>query len=92
MVDALGRLTDAQRGLRVTDVTASGPSHTKLFPNFDVITGVMYPGPRRPIRTIADLRQLLDKAKGNYVSLEVFGVAAQGQPGSTRVVNLRVGD
>ena len=79
------------RGLRIADVTASGPSHAKLFEN-DVILEVLYPGPRRAVRTAADLQRVLDQVNsGDVISLNVWNArtAASGQ--GSRVVNLRVG-
>jgi serine protease Do len=79
------------RGLRIADVTPSGPSHSKLFEN-DVILEVLYPLPRRTVRTAADLQKVLDRVNsGDVISLSVWNAqgAAAGQ--STRVVNLRIG-
>jgi hypothetical protein len=62
--------------------------YQKLARN-DVIFELLYPGPRRPIRTASDLEQVLQRVKpGDYISLNV---ASLGQQGSSRVVNLRVG-
>jgi serine protease Do len=84
-------LTGAQRGLRVTDVAHGSPAYGKLFQNGDVITEIIYPGPRRPVRSAADLQKALDSLKnGDVISLFVVTVSPQGQ--STRVVNVRVGD
>jgi serine protease Do len=83
-------LTAEQRGLRVTDVQHASPAFQKLFEGSDVITEILYPGPRRPVRAVADLQQALDRLKnGDVISLFVLSVSPQGQ--STRVVNLRVG-
>ena len=83
-------LTASQRGLRVKDVAHGSPSYGKLFENADVITEIMYPGPRRPVRSAADLQRALDSLKtGDVISLFVVTVSPQGQ--STRVVNVRVG-
>ena len=83
-------LTSDQRGLRVVDVTHSGPAYGKLFENTDVITEVMYPGPRRAVHSVADLQQAMDRLKnGDVISLFVVQVTPQGS--STRVVNVRVG-
>jgi serine protease Do len=77
-----------QRGVVVTDVVPLGPSYEKLGKN-DVIFELLYPGPRRPIRSPADLNQVLQRVRhGDYISLNV---ATLGQDNSSRVVNLRVG-
>jgi serine protease Do len=83
-----GQIPSRERGVVVTDVVPLGPSYQKLGKN-DVIFEVLYPGPRRAIRTPADLNQVLQRVKdGDYVSLNV---ATLGQPGSSRVVNIRIG-
>jgi hypothetical protein len=72
----------------VTDVVPLGPSYQKLGTR-DVIYELLYPGPRRPIRTPSDLTQVLQRVKpGDYVS---FNVTTLGQEGSNRVVNIRIG-
>ena len=78
-----------RRGVLVTDVIALGPAYQKLASGSDVIFEVLYPGPRRPIRTVAELQGVLDKLKtGDYVS---FNVHSLSQGGGDRVVNIRVG-
>jgi serine protease Do len=82
------RLTDEQRGLRVVDVSPSGPARGKLIEN-DVILEIIYPTPRRPVRSAADLQSAMSKMKsGDYISL--FVLLPRGQQQQTRVVNLRV--
>jgi len=72
----------------VTDVVLLGPAYQKLQRQ-DVIYELLYPGPRRPIRTPADLNQVLQRVKtGDYISLNVTTL---GQEGSGRVVNIRIG-
>jgi len=82
------KLAANQRGVVITDVVPLGPAYGKLVKN-DVIYELLYPGPRRPIRTASDLDQVLQRVKvGDYISLNV---ARLGQEGSSRVVNLKVG-
>jgi serine protease Do len=79
---------DQQKGLRVTDISPSGPARGRLFPN-DVILEVIYPGPRRPIHSAADLQAVLSKLKaGDYISLYVLQQV--GSARQTSVVNLRL--
>ena len=88
LVKRLGLPTD--KGVRVMDVSQSGPARDgKLGPN-DVILEVLYPTPRRVVRTAAELTMAVSSLKdGDYVSLLVMSlVPGQG----TRVVNLRIGD
>jgi len=50
---------------------------------------VLYPGPRRPIKSVADLQSVLSKLKtGDYISLNVHSLA---QGAGDRVVNIRIG-
>ncbi len=87
-VASQAKLPTNQRGVVVTDVVPLGPSYQKLGRN-DVIYELLYPGPRRPIRTASDLDQVLQRVKaGDYISLNV---ATLGQQGGSRVVNIRVG-
>jgi serine protease Do len=79
---------DEPRGVRVVNVVGSGPAFERLFANSDVIVDVLYPAPRRPVRSVADLQGALSRLKsGDVISLNVYNVQAQG----TRVVNVRVG-
>jgi serine protease Do len=79
-----------RRGVLVTDVTPLGPSFRKLASDSDVIFEVLYPAPRRPIRSVADLQAVLSKLKtGDYISLNVHSLA---QGAGDRVVNIRIGD
>jgi serine protease Do len=79
----------SRRGVLVTEVEALGPSYQKLAPDQDVIFEVLYPGPKRQIRSVADLQEVLGKLKnGDYISLNVHSLT---QGGGDRVVNIRVG-
>ena len=79
----------SKRGVLVTDVVPLGPSYNKLLGDQDVIFEILYPQPRRPIKTVADLQNVLNKLKaGDYVSLNVHGLQ---QGAGDRVVNIRIG-
>jgi serine protease Do len=81
------RMADAH-GVRVVDVIGSGPARGKLQESADVITDILYPGPRRPVRSVADLQGALAKVKaGDVISLNVYNASAR----ASRVVNIRVG-
>jgi len=85
-------IPDADRGVRVSDVTGAGPAHGKLIPN-DIIVAVLYPEPRHDVRSVADLQAAVSKVHtGDYISLLVYSVGPQGQTGNTRVVSLHVGE
>ncbi len=77
-----------KRGVLVTEVVPLGPSYQKLAER-DVIYEVLYPGPRRPVKTVAALQEVIGKLKaGDYLSLNVHSLV---QGGGDRVVNIRVG-
>ena len=78
-----------RRGLIVSDVSVTGPSYHKLTSDGTILLEVLNPGPRRALKSPADLDEVLASAKsGDLISLMVYEMAAQG--GLTRVVTLRV--
>jgi serine protease Do len=80
----------ADKGVRVGEVAQDGPARDKLVAGLDVVTEVLYPTPRRTIRSVADLESVVKGLKtGDYVSLLVFRL---GPNGGNSVVNLRVGE
>src|SRR5687768_4239333 len=82
------KLPADRRGVLITDVVPLGAAYQKLGPQ-DVIFEVLYPAPRRAIRSPADLQGVLRGLKtGDYISLNVHSMA---QGGSDRVVNIRIG-
>ena len=83
------RIPADRRGLRVTDVDPQSGARGLFFPNgIDVIVEVIYPAPRRAIRSTADLQDVISKVgNGEYVSLLVYNAQQQ----NTRVVSLKVG-
>jgi serine protease Do len=77
------------RGVRVTEVSQAGPAREGRLLVNDVVLEVLYPTPRRAVRTPTDLQNALSSLKdGDYISLLVRG---PGQGSANRVVNLRVG-
>jgi serine protease Do len=87
---ARANLTANRRGVMITEVVPLGPSYGKLGEQ-DVIFEVLFPAPKRPIRSTADLQSVLNTLKsGDYISLNVHTLG-QG-PGADRVVNIRIGD
>ena len=81
-------LSEDRRGVRVTEVDARGPARGRLFEN-DIITAVLYPTPRKEVRSVADLQGVLSRVKdGDVVSLLVY----DAQRKTTRVANIRVGE
>jgi S1-C subfamily serine protease len=77
-------------GVLITDVVSLGPSYGKLAPG-SVITDVLYPTPRRAIKSVADMQSVLGGMKaGDYISLNVAGQDRSGHFINT-VVNIRLG-
>jgi serine protease Do len=80
------RISEDHRGVRVVDVNLTGPARNRLFPN-DIITAVLFPTPRKEVRSLADLQSVLGKVKqGDYVSLLIF----DARQNTTRVANIRL--
>lgn len=78
------------RGVRVTDVAVDGPASRKMNPGDDVVLEVLYPTPRRAIKSVSDLQNAVAGLKtGDYVSLLVQSIDPRG--GGQRVVNIRIG-
>jgi len=78
------------KGVRVGEVAQDGPARDKLLPGGDVVLEVLYPTPRRAVKSVDDLQSVVSGLKsGDYISLLVFGA---GPGGGNRVVNLRVGE
>jgi serine protease Do len=81
-------LDGGDRGVRVTEVSRSGPAARELAPGSDVITDVLFPS-RRKVRSVSELQGVLEGLKpGDVVSLRVVGT--QEPYLGARVVNLRV--
>ena len=75
------------RGVRVTDVNVAGSARGKLFVN-DVITEVVFPRPRRAIRTVAELQEVLrGLTSGDVITLSLVS----GQDASPRITTVRIG-
>jgi len=82
------KVPEERRGLRVVDVDPQSGARGQFFPGgIDVIVEVIYPAPRRAIKTASDLTGVLSKVEdGEFVSLLVYNAQQQ----STRVVSLKV--
>jgi PDZ domain-containing secreted protein len=79
------------QGVVVKAVEHGGPSENKLGQN-DIITAVIFPGPRTPIRSADDLQRVLSRLKsGDYVGLSVSGLDMRNEVQS-RIVNIRLGN
>lgn len=77
-------------GVRVTEVAGGSPAKDKLFAGTDIITDVLFPGPRRQVKTAAELQSVIAGLKdGEYVSLMVTSFDIQNRSKNSRVVNIR---
>ncbi len=75
------------KGVRVASVDVGSGARGKLFDS-DVITEIVFPRPRRAVRTTADLQQALSGLKaGDVITLGVFNT----QQKANRVETVRVG-
>ena len=75
------------KGLHVSDVEVTSGARGKLFDS-DIITDVLYPRPRRAVRTAADLQSALSALKaGDVITLGIYNV----QQKAARVETIRIG-
>lgn len=84
------RLTqEYSRGLVVSEVNVTGPAYRKLFADGTILLSVLNPGPRRELRSPADLDAVLASRKaGDPITFLVYDV---GQDGAPRAVTVQVG-
>jgi serine protease Do len=81
-------------GVKVSEVQPNSPAKDKLYAGplgADIITDILYPGPRRQIKSVAELQTVISGLKdGEYISVMVTRVDFQnGSKGTPTVVNLR---
>ena len=75
------------KGIHVSGVDVSSGARGKLFDS-DIITEVVYPRPRRAVRTAADLQAVLSGLKaGDVITLGIYNVQQKG----ARVETIRIG-
>ena len=83
-----GRVPPTVKGVRVTDVQVTSGARSKLFAGSDIITEVIYPRPRRAVRTTSELQAALNGLKGgDVITLGVYNVQSQ----TNRIETVRVG-
>ncbi|HEY7568095.1 MAG TPA: Do family serine endopeptidase [Gemmatimonadaceae bacterium] len=76
------------RGVRVGEVSPTSSARASLQPQLDIIEAVLYPTPRKNVRTVEDVSSVLERLKpGDVVSLLVYNVRVKG----TRVVDIELG-
>ncbi|MEO7713436.1 MAG: trypsin-like peptidase domain-containing protein [Gemmatimonadaceae bacterium] len=78
-----------RRGLIVSDVNVTGPSYRKLTADGMILLQVINPGPKRDLRSPADLDAVLSRLRsGDLVTFLVYDL---GQDGPPRAVSVQVG-
>ena len=76
-------------GGRVADVTEHGAARDKHVPGSDIVLEVLYPSPRRAVKSVTDFQAVRSGFEnGDYVSLLVQNMDPRV---AQRVVNIRVG-
>lgn len=78
-----------RRGLIVSDVSVTGPAYRKLFADATILVQVINPGPKRDLRSTADLDAVLSRlSSGDLVTFMVYDL---GQDSPPRAVTVQVG-
>ena len=77
----------ARKGLVVSDVNVTGPAYRKFGADQTILVEVLNPGPRKPLRTAADLDAVLSHMKSG--DLITFSIADIGIAG-TRAITIQV--
>jgi hypothetical protein len=80
-------------GLMVSEVNVTGPAYRKVAADNTILVSVLNPGPRRDLRTPADLDAVLSRLKpGDVVTFLVYFVPiGPGDKGTTQALSLEVG-
>ena len=78
-----------RRGLIVSEVNVTGPSYRKLFADATILVQIINPGPKRDLRSAADLDAVLGRLRsGDLVTFLVYDLGQEGPP---RAVTVQVG-
>jgi serine protease Do len=79
-------------GLLVSDVKATGPAYGKLFSDQTILLQVINPGPRRDLKSPADLEAVLSRLKdGDLVTFMVYYIGQQDQNAGPQAVTVPIG-
>jgi serine protease Do len=79
-------------GLLVSDVKVTGPSYGKLFSDQTILLQVINPGPRRELRSPADLDAVLSRLKsGDLVTFMVYYIGQPDQNAGPQAVTVQLG-
>src|SRR5688500_250702 len=82
-----------RKGLLVSEVNVTGPAYRRVDADNTILVQVLNPGPRRDLRTPADLEAVLaGLKKGDVVTFLVYVVPrSEDDKGSTQALSLEVG-
>jgi serine protease Do len=79
-------------GLLVSDVKAAGPSYGKLFSDQTILLQVINPGPRRDLKSPADLDAVLSRLhEGDLVTFMVYYIGQPDQNAGPQAVTVQIG-
>ena len=78
-----------RRGLLVSDVKVTGPAYRKFLADGTILLQVINPGPKRDLRSPADLDAVLSRLRdGDLVTFMIYDLGSEGPP---RAVTVQVG-
>ena len=82
-----------RRGLMVSEVNVTGPAYRRVDADNTILVQVLNPGPRRELRSVADLDAVLSTLKrGDVVTFLVYLLPrGQDDKGQTQALSLEVG-
>ncbi len=79
-------------GLLVSDVKVTGPAYGKLFSDQTILLSVINPGPRRDLKTAADLDAVLSRLhSGDLVTFMVYYLGQQDPTAGPQAVTVQIG-
>ena len=82
-----------RQGLMVSEVNVTGPAYRRVAADNTILVQVLNPGPRRDLRTPADLEAVLSRLKaGDVVTFLAYDVPrGPGDKGQAHALSLQVG-
>ena len=81
-----------RNGLLVSDVKPTGPAYGKLFSDQTILLQVINPGPRRELKSPADLDAVLSRLHdGDLVTFMVYYLGQQDQNAGPQAVTVQIG-
>jgi serine protease Do len=92
LVNRVRLASQYRAGLLVSDVKPAGPSYGKLFSDQTILLQVINPGPRRDLKTAADLDAVLSRLhNGDLVTFMVYYIGQQDQTAGPQAVTVQIG-